>query len=99
MQGWLEREIADSAKAMELRIKDASRFLSAYARGEISKDDAAERHDEYSCRWGEALPGVARSHGLTDEQILNRIDETRVKQGLLDKHVLSRRKRSPEASR
>src|ERR1039458_5694219 len=84
MQGWLEREIADAAKAMELRIKEASRLVGAYARGEISADEAAQRGYEYSCRWGEALPGVPRSHGMTDEEILARIDETRAKQGLLD---------------
>jgi hypothetical protein len=77
MQGWLEREIADVTRAAELRIKDATRFVNAYARGEISADQAAERSYQYQNRWGDALPGVPRSAGLTDQQILERIDETR----------------------
>jgi hypothetical protein len=100
MQGWLDREIADITKAMDLRLKDATRFVTAYARGEISADEAAARAYEYSERWGDALPGVARSQGMSDEEILKRIDETRGKQGLLDKHVLSRRNdEPPKASR
>jgi hypothetical protein len=80
MQGWLEREIADAAKAMELRLKDASRLVSAYAGGDISPEEAAKRGNEYSTRWGEALPGVGRSQGMTDQEILAQIDETRRQQ-------------------
>ena len=91
MQGWLEREIADVGKALELRIREAACFVMAYARGEISADEAAERGYDYSCRWGEALPGVPRSQNMTDEEILARVDEARVKQGFLDRHVSGRR--------
>jgi hypothetical protein len=100
MQGWLEREIADIHKASELRIKEATRFVNEYARGEISADEAAKRSFEYANRWGDAIPGVPRTQGLTDDEILARLNETRVKEGLLDKHVLSRRKGgAPETSR
>lgn len=91
MQGWLEREIADAAKAMELRVRDASRFVSAYGRGEISAEEAEKRSIEYSKRWGEALPGVGRSQGMTDEEILARIDETRRYQETGNPRFLERR--------
>lgn len=100
MQGWLEREIADIQKAAELRIREATRFVNEYGRGEISRDEAAARNYEYSQRWGDPMSGSMRTQGLSDDEILRRLDETRVKQGLLDKHVLERRKGGkPEKSR
>jgi len=92
MKRWLEEETADVKRAAELRLKEAAGFVTAYANGEISAKEAADRSYEYDCRWGEALPGVWRSQGVPDDVILRTIDETLVKQGLLDKHVLSRRK-------
>jgi hypothetical protein len=78
MQGWLEREIADIHKAAELRIKDAERFVNAYARGELSPEEAEKRGYEYSERWGDSpLPGVFRSQGLSDDEILRLIDQAR----------------------
>ncbi len=100
LQRWLEREITDIQKAAELRIRDAANFVNEYARGEISKDDAERRSFEYAQRWGDAIPGVMSTTGLSDGEILARLNETRVKEGLLDKHVLSRRKGgAPETSR
>jgi len=77
MRGWLEREKADVAKATELRIAEATNFVEAFARKEISQDELENRTYEYSRRWGEALPGVGRSRSLSDEEILKRIDATR----------------------
>ena len=77
MQGWLEREIADIQKAGELRIREATRFVNEYARGEISKEQAEERHYGYSQRWGDVIPGVMRTQGLTDEEIIGRLDKAR----------------------
>jgi hypothetical protein len=100
MKEWLASEIADVRRAAELRIKEATGFVTAYAKGEISAAEAAERCYEYECRWGEALPGVWRSQGVPDEVILQKIDEARVAQGLLDRHVLQRRKSgTPDVSR
>jgi hypothetical protein len=96
MQGWLEREISDIARATELRIKDATRFVNAYARGELSADEAAEQSFKYADRWGEALPGVPISVALSDDEILKRIDETRdpnFVSKLADRHLDSGRKR------
>jgi len=100
MQGWLEREIADIHKASELRIREATRFVNEYARGETSKDQAEKRHHEYSQRWGDVIPGVMRTEGMSDEEILRGLNQARVEQGLLGKHVLSRRTGGkPEPSR
>jgi hypothetical protein len=99
MEGWLEREIADAAKALELRIKDATRLVGAYSRGEISADEAAQRSHEYSKRWGDVLPGVLRSQGMTDEEILKRIDEARARKGPIDNLLGRRDSGSPETSR
>lgn len=86
MQGWLEREITDVMKAMELRIREATRFVGAYARSEITSEEAAKLGYEYQCRWGDPLPGVHRSRGASDEQILDRISGTRAKQGLAERY-------------
>lgn len=96
MQNWLEREVADIQRASELRIKDAKNFVDAYARGEISSDEAAQRSSEYADRWGDAIPGVMSSRGLSDEEILTRLNEARAKQGVLGKHILKRRSGTPE---
>jgi len=77
MQGWLEREIGDIQKAAELRIREATRFVNEYARGEISKEQAEKRHYAYSQRWGEVIPGVMRTQGMTDDEIIARLDEAR----------------------
>jgi hypothetical protein len=77
MQRWLEREIVDIKRAAELRIKDATEFVTAYSKGEISRDEAADRSFAYAERWGDAIPGVARSQDLSDEEILARIDAAR----------------------
>ena len=80
MEGWLQRETADIKKAAELRTKDAEAFVNAYSKGEISAQEAEQHSYQYSKRWGDALPGVLRSEGLSDEDILRRLDETRKKQ-------------------
>lgn len=80
MEGWLQRETADIRKAAELRTKDAEAFVNAYSKGEISAQEAEQRSYQYSKRWGDALPGLLRSEGLSDEEILRRMDETRKKQ-------------------
>jgi hypothetical protein len=73
MQQWLQREISDCTKALELRIKEATAYVSAYAGGQITTEEADERHWRYLQRWGEPLP--ARGPKTTDEQIIAAIDE------------------------
>jgi hypothetical protein len=74
LQQWLRQELADSAKAFELRSKEAAEFVNAYAAGKISAEEAEDRHWRYEHRWGEALPGVHAGEHMTDQQILRAID-------------------------
>jgi hypothetical protein len=100
MQRWLEGEIARVQKASELRLGEATKFVNEYARGEISANEAAERNFQYANRWGDALPGIAGTHGVSDEEILRKLDEARAVQGAVDKHVIGRRRGgTPETSR
>jgi len=92
MEGWLQREIADVKRAAELRIKDATSFVTAYSRGEIASAEAAQLSHKYASRWGDPLPGISRSQGLRDEEILDAIDETRAR-GLAQR--VSRKGREP----
>jgi hypothetical protein len=74
-QNWLQEEIAQLHKAVELRTKEATALATAFTKGEISAKEAAERSWKYTQRWGDALPGVMSMRGMTDEQILATIDE------------------------
>src|SRR6185312_1311858 len=95
MSVWLQQEISDIQRAAELRIKEATAFVTAYAIGEISPKEAEERSYRYSRRWGDVIPGVGNTGGMSDEQILSTLDETRIKQ----RHVSSRIREDAERSR
>jgi hypothetical protein len=78
MQGWLRDEIRDSAKAHELRTKDATQLVEEYAAGKLTPEEATQRVTAYDRRWGgEALFGTAARDGVTDEQIVAEIDRAR----------------------
>ena len=77
MQKWLQQEVADLAKATELRTKEATGFVTAYASGAISAKEAERRFTEYGERWPEALPGTHSFKGAKDDELLAEIDETR----------------------
>jgi hypothetical protein len=77
MQKWLQQELADLAKAVELRTKEATEFVTAYRSGKISAQEAAERLWKYDRRWGESLSGTHTAKGATDEELLAEIDEAR----------------------
>jgi hypothetical protein len=87
MQEWAAREIADSVKASQLRIKEAGDLAKDYAEGKLSPDEAMQKMLAYDRRWGEALFGVGSSQGLTDENILESIDEARIKARLRGSHL------------
>lgn len=74
LQGWLKEEIRDCDKAHELRVKEATEFVTAYAAGKLSPSEAMQRLLQYDRRWGEALYGATASPGISDEQILKAID-------------------------
>jgi hypothetical protein len=77
MQEWLKDQIRDSAKAHELRIKDATGFVTAYAQGKLTPQEALDRLVQYDRRWGEALLGTTVREGATDSDVLAEIDRAR----------------------
>ena len=77
MRSWLRQELKDLSKAYELRLKEATELVTAYALGELTPEEADERNWRYHQRWGEALPGVSSTEAVTDEQILAAIDKAR----------------------
>jgi len=74
--GWLEQEIKDTAKAFELRTKQAKELIDAISRNQLTVEDGMQGVMAYERRWREALPGASVAPGLTDEQILTKIDKT-----------------------
>jgi hypothetical protein len=77
MQEWLKDEVRDSAKAHELRVKDATELVTAYAEGKLTTEQAMERMVQFDHRWGEALFGSAARPGIPNETILQEIDAAR----------------------
>jgi hypothetical protein len=69
---WYTHEVEDITRAAQLRIKDATAFVSACANREISLEEAAEQWNAYGSRWGsDTFPGgVDLVRGMTDEEIL-----------------------------
>jgi hypothetical protein len=75
MVGWLQQEIRDLSKATELRIKDATDFVTAYALGRITEEEMHNRRMAYLYRWGEdPIPGVVVQEGMTNEEVIKRLD-------------------------
>ena|ERR1700685_1455946 len=75
MVGWLQQEIRDLSKATELRIKDATDFVTAYALGKITEEEIRQRRMAYLYRWGEEpVPGVDVQEGMTNEEVIKRLD-------------------------
>jgi hypothetical protein len=74
MREWLAQEVRDVIKGMELRIKDATDFVTAYAVGEIDAKELERRQRIYTNRWGDAIPGVFTSEGMSNEEILRKRD-------------------------
>jgi len=83
MREWLLQEIRDSMKACELRVREATAFVTAYAVGELSPEQAMERLNKYEDRWGEALCGTKAASHMTDDQIVGQIDQMRSTYGSL----------------
>jgi len=77
LQNWLRQEVADSAKALELRLREATALVADYSQGKISPEDAAQKTYAFSRRWGDALPGTSAAPGRSDAEILEAIDKAR----------------------
>jgi hypothetical protein len=75
MRQWLQQEVRDVMKGAELRIKDATDFVTAYGVGAMSAEEASERLSRYTARWGDAIPGgITTDEGQSNADILHRID-------------------------
>jgi hypothetical protein len=74
---WAAQEVLDSGKAHELRVREATTLASDYSQGKISGEEAMERLRQFDRRWGEALFGASANTGMSDDEILAKIDETR----------------------
>jgi hypothetical protein len=72
----LRSEVAGIAKAVELRVNEATGILAAFASGQISGEEAHNRVMRYQDRWGEsAIPGVSGIEGRTNAEILKEMEE------------------------
>lgn len=74
LRQWLQQEVRDVMKASELRIKDATDLVTAYAVGEISQAEAMRRFGHYNRRWREPILGVMTDEGMTNSEILEKRD-------------------------
>ena len=74
MQWWLGQEIRDLDKLRELRVREATAIVDAYAQGKLTPEEASDRMTSYEDRWGDALLGAHTGPNVTDEAILARID-------------------------
>jgi len=76
MRDWLLQEVRDLTKAVDLRMRDATEFVTAYAVGKITQAEAMDRMSRYELRWGDSpIPGVTTNSKMADEEILRLIDE------------------------
>jgi hypothetical protein len=74
MGHFLNEEITQLAKGTELRLRELTQLVTAYAAGEITPEAANKRFEDYYDRWGDALPGgVMITQGHTDKEILSAI--------------------------
>ena len=72
---WVRQEVADATKAHELRVKELTEIARSYSLGQISPEEADEARFRYYDRWGDALPTISTAAGVTDEQIIESLDE------------------------
>jgi hypothetical protein len=74
MRAWLKEELRNVHKECELRTREATEFVTAYAAGELTPAEAHKRFEQYDERWGDPLAGVYASSFRTDEEVLKAID-------------------------
>lgn len=79
MRKWLEQEVRNCHKALELRLREATQFVKAYEDGRSSWEETIACQMKYEDRWGESLPGTRAREGVTDKQLIEEIDETRLR--------------------
>jgi hypothetical protein len=74
LAAWLQQEIKELTKATELRLAEATDFVTAFAAGRITSDEAQARLLRYQDRWGESpIFGVIVGE-KTNEEIIKELD-------------------------
>ncbi len=53
---WLSAELEHGAKALELRLRDASEVVGLFAARRLTSAEFYERQERYTARWGDSLP-------------------------------------------
>jgi hypothetical protein len=77
MVQWLQQELRDVSRAGELRTQEATAFVTDFALGRISEEEMVQRKSIYTARWGdETIPGVSTEDGMTNGEIMRRLDAT-----------------------
>jgi hypothetical protein len=71
---WLKQEVFTITKAAQLRIQDASDFVTAFLAGKLTLNEVNQRLSQYETRWGEPIPGGTAHEGMSDEEIIARLD-------------------------
>jgi ribosome-associated translation inhibitor RaiA len=75
MRGWLREETRNVLKECDLRIKDATDFVTAYLGGQFTWEETEKRLSRYENRWHSALGGVYASAYKNDEELLAAMDK------------------------
>jgi hypothetical protein len=72
---WLQQELRNVTKGMQLRLAEATDLTTAYTLGEITEGEVEQRMNHYYERWGDyPLLGVQVTGSETDDQILKAFD-------------------------
>jgi hypothetical protein len=78
LRSWLQREILDLTKETQLRLRDAVDFVEGYASGRLSAEEATQRWQKYSDRWGESpFASIGVLGKFTDDRIIQQMDAAR----------------------
>jgi len=77
LQEWLRHELLNLDKEVNIRKEEATRFVGAYGRGELTPEEATDRYHLYQHRWFTPLDGHYAIKFDSDEALLAAIDRTR----------------------
>ena len=53
---------------------EATGIVEAYVKAEISEEELSKRLYHHSERWGDPIPGVTRTQGLSDDELVAKLD-------------------------
>ena len=74
----LQDEVSLISRAADIRIPTVTEIATAYARGELTPQEANRRWGEYEHLWGDAVPGMAGIQGLnTDREFLQFMERSK----------------------